>query len=130
MELAILDDSEQQRDLNKAFFEMELESDYEVHAYEGLEEARSQSEEFETEIDALVTDYDMPDYSGVQVAEEVFGKDDSVPIIIYSGSNFQEIRQELESAGISEDDLLGIERKRADTDQYRKMAEKIEDAVD
>ena len=70
-----------------------------------------------TNVDAIITDYDMPEKNGVEFAKELASQGDETPVFIMSGvaqknliAGYQEIKGFLEKPFEKEDilDLLGI----------------------
>ncbi|MFC7075120.1 response regulator [Haloarcula halophila] len=77
-----------------------------------------------TEIDCVVSDYEMPGMDGLALLRELHQRDQSVPFILYTGRGSEEIASEAISAGVT--DYL---QKRATSDQYAVLANRIENAV-
>ncbi|MFC6975045.1 response regulator [Halomicroarcula sp. GCM10025709] len=77
-----------------------------------------------TEIDCVVSDYEMPGMDGLALLREIHQRDESVPFILYTGRGSEEIASEGISAGVT--DYL---QKRATSDQYDVLANRIENAV-
>ncbi|EMA22889.1 hybrid sensor histidine kinase/response regulator [Haloarcula amylolytica] len=79
----------------------------------------------DTDIDCVVSDYDMPDRNGIQFLEAVREKYGSLPFILYTGKGSEEIASDAISAGVT--DYL---QKGSGTDQYAVLANRITNAVE
>jgi PAS domain S-box-containing protein len=75
-------------------------------------------------VHCVVSDYDMPDMDGLSLLRSVRERDDSLPFILFTGKGSEEIASEVISAGVT--DYL---QKKGTTDQYRLLANRIEQAV-
>ena len=79
----------------------------------------------ETDIDCVVSDYDMPEQNGIQFLEAVREEYDTLPFILYTGKGSEEIASDAISAGVT--DYL---QKGRGTDQYAVLANRITNAVE
>jgi PAS domain S-box-containing protein len=79
----------------------------------------------ETDVDCVVSDYEMPDRDGIEFLETVRTNHDSLPFILFTGKGSESVASEAISAGIT--DYL---RKRTGAEQYDLLANRIENAVD
>ncbi|MUV49147.1 PAS domain S-box protein [Haloarcula sp. CBA1122] len=79
----------------------------------------------DTDIDCVVSDYDMPDRNGIQFLETVREEYGSLPFILYTGKGSEEIASDAISAGVT--DYL---QKQSGTDQYAVLANRITNAVE
>jgi PAS domain S-box-containing protein len=79
----------------------------------------------DSDIDCVVSDYDMPDRNGIQFLEAVRAEFDTLPFILYTGKGSEEIASDAISAGVT--DYL---QKESGTDQYAVLANRITNAVE
>ena len=79
----------------------------------------------ETDVDCVVSDYEMPDRDGIEFLETVRADHDALPFILFTGKGSESVASEAISAGVT--DYL---RKRTGTEQYDLLANRIENAVD
>jgi len=78
-----------------------------------------------SDIDCVVSDYDMPERNGIQLLEAVREEYDSLPFILFTGKGSEEIASDAISAGVT--DYL---QKESGTDQYAVLANRITNAVE
>jgi len=78
----------------------------------------------EDDVDCVVSDYDMPGLTGLEVLEEVKADNPNLPFILFTGKGSEEIASEAITAGVTE-----YLQKRGGTDQYTVLANRIEQAV-
>ncbi len=76
------------------------------------------------EVDCVVSDYDMPEYSGLDLLRAVRKQYESIPFILFTGKGSEEIASEAISAGVT--DYL---QKAGTTDQFQLLANRIRQAV-
>ena len=121
MDLLHVDDEEEFADLAAAMLEREAD-EFTVHtatsAAEGLEL-------LSPEIDCVVSDYDMPDASGIEFLEAVREGYPDLPFILFTGKGSEEIASEAISAGVT--DYL---QKGTRSEQYTILANRVENAVE
>jgi len=79
----------------------------------------------DSDIDCVISDYDMPDRNGIQFLESVREEYDELPFILYTGKGSEEIASDAISAGVT--DYL---QKESGTDQYAVLANRITNAVE
>ena len=79
----------------------------------------------ETDVDCVVSDYEMPDRDGIEFLEAVREDHDTLPFILFTGKGSESVASEAISAGVT--DYL---RKRTGAEQYDLLANRIENAVD
>jgi PAS domain S-box-containing protein len=79
----------------------------------------------ETDIDCVVSDYDMPERNGIQFLEAVREEYDSLPFILFTVKGSEEIASDAISAGVT--DYL---QKESGTDQYAVLPNRITNAVE
>lgn len=77
-----------------------------------------------TDIDCIVSDYDMPGQNGIQFLEAVREDYPDIPFILYTGKGSEEIASEAISTGVT--DYL---QKDSGTEQYTLLANRIDNAV-
>ena len=75
--------------------------------------------------DCVVSDYDMPGISGLELLEEARAIEPEVPFILFTGKGSETIASRAISAGVT--DYL---QKSVGTDQYAVLANRIENAVE
>ena len=76
------------------------------------------------EIDCVVSDYDMPGWTGIGFLEAVRERHPDLPFILYTGKGSEEVASEAISAGVT--DYL---QKGTGTEQYEILANRIRNAV-
>jgi PAS domain S-box-containing protein len=75
-------------------------------------------------VDCIVSDYDMPVWTGLDLLERVRAADPRMPFILFTGKGSEEIASEAISAGVT--DYL---QKRAGSDRYEVLANRVRNAV-
>jgi PAS domain S-box-containing protein len=78
----------------------------------------------DSDIDCIVSDYDMPRTNGIEFLETIRQKHPELPFILYTGKGSEEVAAEAISAGVT--DYL---QKESGTDQYTILANRIKNAV-
>jgi PAS domain S-box-containing protein len=79
----------------------------------------------EEPVDCVVSDYDMPGRSGLELLEAVRAEHPDLPFILFTGKGSEEIASRAITAGVS--DYL---QKASGTDCYGMLAKRIRDAVE
>lgn len=79
----------------------------------------------ETEFDCIISDYDMPDQSGIEFLRAVRDEYPDLPFVLYTGKGSEEVASNAISAGVT--DYLQKERG---TDQYTILANRVQNAVE
>ncbi|SDN07455.1 PAS domain S-box-containing protein [Halogranum gelatinilyticum] len=79
----------------------------------------------EHDVDAIVSDFDMPNLTGLDFLEEIREQDPSVPFILNTGKGSEEIASEAISMGVTE-----YMQKESGTDQYAVLANRVLNAVE
>lgn len=97
--------------------EFEVQTDH--SADDGIERLSA------TDIDCIVSDYDMPGKNGLEFFGSIQEENSDVPFILYTGKGSEEIASDAISLGIT--DYL---QKGGSTDQYTVLANRIRNAVD
>ena len=77
-----------------------------------------------TEINCIVSDYDMPSLNGIEFLEQVRERYPDLPFILCTGNGSEEVASEAISKGVT--DYI---QKRTGTGQYELLANRIENAV-
>ena len=80
---------------------------------------------FESEFDCIVSDYAMPELTGIELFETIREDHPDLPFILYTGKGSEEVASEAISAGVT--DYL---QKVDGTEQYELLAKKIVSAVE
>lgn len=78
-----------------------------------------------TQIDCIVSDYDMPEQNGLALLDEIRSRCESVPFILFTGRGSEEIASEAITRGVTD-----YMQKCGDTDQYAVLAKRIMNVVD
>lgn len=76
-------------------------------------------------VDAILSDYNMPQMSGLELLEEVRDIDEDLPFIFYTGEGTEKVAKEAINAGVTH-----YFRKEAGLDHYDFILNSIENAVD
>lgn len=76
-----------------------------------------------TEINCIISDYEMPEMDGIQLLEAVRTEDSAIPFILFTGKGSEEIAAEAISAGVT--DYL----QKGDTEVYSLLANRVSNAV-
>ncbi|MFC5135977.1 MULTISPECIES: PAS domain S-box protein [Haloferacaceae] len=79
----------------------------------------------ESEVDCVVSDYDMPGSDGIEFLRAVRGDHPELPFVLFTGKGSEEVASEAISAGVT--DYL---QKRSGTEQYALLANRIRNAVE
>jgi len=90
-------------------------------ATEALQEIRSDPDV----ADCIISDYTMPELSGVDLLQAVREIDPEMPFFVFSGREREDIEAELEA-----ESFTGYVKKGAGTDQYEQLATEIRDALE
>ncbi|WP_440990410.1 response regulator [Haloarchaeobius baliensis] len=78
----------------------------------------------DTDVDCVVSDYDIPGTNGIEFLAAVRERHPRLPFILYTGEGSEEVASEAISAGVT--DYL---QKGTGSDQYALLANRIENAV-
>ncbi len=76
-------------------------------------------------VDAIVSDYDMPELNGLDFLEEVRAVEPNIPFILYTGKGSEEIASRAISRGVTE-----YMQKQTGSEQYSVLANRIRNAVE
>lgn len=77
------------------------------------------------DVDCIVSDYDMPELTGIELLEAVRADDPSLPFILYTGKGSEEVASDAIAAGVTD-----YMQKEVGTDQYEVLANRIVNAVE
>jgi len=78
-----------------------------------------------TDVDCIVSDYDMPRMDGIEFLKSVREEHDDLPFVLFTGKGSEAVASEAISAGVT--DYL---QKGNGTEQYELLCNRIENAVD
>ncbi len=78
----------------------------------------------DTDVDCVVSDYDMPGIDGLELLERVRAAYPDLPFLLFTGKGSEEIASEAISKGVTE-----YLQKGGGTEQYEVLANRIEQAV-
>lgn len=78
----------------------------------------------QSQIDCVISDYDMPDQNGIEFLESVRELHPDIPFILFTGKGSEEIASDAISAGVTD-----YFQKHVGPDQYTVIAHRIENAV-
>ncbi|MFC6976442.1 response regulator [Halomicroarcula sp. GCM10025709] len=120
--ILVVDDDPDLLDLTATFLERE-EGGFEVRTESNPSDAIETVTE--VELDAIVSDYDMPTMDGLEFLEAVRQINEGIPFILFTGKGSEEIASEAISKGVT--DYL---EKRTGPDQYSILSNRICNAVE
>ncbi|MGQ3330113.1 PAS domain S-box protein [Halorubrum sp. FL23] len=121
IEVLHVDDDESILDLSAAF----LEENHDLLSIHSKLDVNEALEYLETsEIDCIVSDYDMPGLNGIEFLERVRKTHPDIPFILYTGKGSEEIASRAISKGVT--DYL---QKGMGSEQYELLANRIDNAV-
>lgn len=122
IDVLAVDDQKDILELSKLFLER-FEDNLNVETTTNPEEAIDMV--VEGDLDAIVSDYNMPAMDGLELLGEVRELDEDFPFILYTGKGSEEVAAEAVNLGATD-----YFRKEAGTDHYQMIGAKIIDAVD
>jgi len=76
------------------------------------------------EYDIVVSDYKMPRLDGLELCTEIRGHGNSIPFLLFSAREPEEVQPAAENAGVT-----GFVQKGTGTEQYTLLANKIRAAI-
>jgi len=79
----------------------------------------------ETEVDCIVSDYDMPDIDGLEFLQAVRAERPELPFLLFTGNGSESLVSDAVSAGVTD-----YMQKGGGTEQYRVLARRIRTAVE
>ncbi|GAA0673571.1 PAS domain S-box protein [Natronoarchaeum mannanilyticum] len=116
-----VDDDQQFADLTKTYLEREDDRiDVRIETSPGDALDRIEA----SDVDCVVSDYDMPEMDGLELLEAVRREHSELPFILFTGKGTEEIASEAISAGVT--DYL----RKGGTDRYAVLAHRIVNAVE
>lgn len=101
-----------------------LENENERFSVKTATDASEGLEQLTSDIDCIVSDYDMPGQNGIEFLKQVRDAHPELPFILYTGKGSEEVASDAISAGVT--DYL---QKESGTDQYTILANRIANAV-
>jgi CheY-like chemotaxis protein len=117
-----VDDQPEFTDLTETFLEREDER----FAVETATSANAGLEQLEaTDVDCVISDYDMPEMNGIEFLEAVREQYPDLPFLLFTGKGSEEVASDAISAGVT--DYL---QKEGGSDQYTVLANRISNAID
>ncbi|MFB6116816.1 MAG: response regulator [Candidatus Nanosalina sp.] len=121
IDLMLVDDSRDILELSEMVLDRE-NNDFSVHSTTDPDEVL---ESFNgCELDAIISDYDMPQMTGIELLEEVREVDQDFPFILYTGKGTEEIAVDAINAGVTD-----YFQKEAGTEHYSLIANSVENSV-
>ncbi|MFC3957742.1 bacterio-opsin activator domain-containing protein [Halovivax cerinus] len=75
-------------------------------------------------VECVVSDYDMPTMTGLELLEAVREQDENLPFVLFTGKGSEEIASEAIAAGVT-----GYLQKKSGREQYTLLANQIRNAV-
>lgn len=117
-----VDDQKDILELTKLFLER-FEEELEVDTTTDPEEVLKLLEE--EKYDAVLSDYEMPQMTGLELLEEVRELDEDLPFILYTGKGSEEIAADAVNLGVTD-----YFRKEAGSDHYQMIARSLVDSVE
>jgi len=117
-----VDDDPEINDLTKTFLER-VDEDISVVAKTSVVAALEHLQD--GEFDCIVSDYDMPNTSGLEFLEIVREQYPDLPFVLFTGKGSEEIASEAISAGVTD-----YMQKGAGTEQYEMLANRVRNAAE
>ncbi len=117
-----VDDDPQFGELTKTILEGEYDT-FEVRSETDPSDVAALLED--SEVDCLLSDYDMPEIDGIELLEQVRKRDQLIPVILFTGKGSEDVASDAISAGVT--DYL---QKRADISNFEVLANRIQNAVE
>jgi len=118
----IVDDDPDLLDLTATFLEREKDG-FTVISQSDPSDAIEKMDD--VAVDAIVSDYDMPELNGLELLEAIREEDEAIPFILFTGKGSEDIASEAISKGVT--DYL---EKRTGPEQYSLLANRISNAVE
>jgi len=120
MTILVVDDDPGMVDLTATYLEREVEG------FEALQRTDPESAlDRLGEVDAVVSDYDMPGMNGLEFLDAVRARRSELPFILFTGRGSEEIASEAISKGVT--DYL---QKGGDSTQYSVLANRLKNSID
>ena len=105
------------------YFIHQLDPDLEVVCVQTPQEVFRELEK--EDVDCIVTDFQMPQMNGIELAKKIKQRYGNIPIIIYTGQGSEEVAEAAFAVGI--DDYI---RKELDTSHYQVLVKRIKQVVE
>jgi len=119
-----VDDDPSFRDVTARFLNRESDR-FEVVGVDSAAEARDQLHERAAEIDCVVSDYVLPDATGVELLESVREEHPDLPFVLFTGKGSEAVARDALRAGAT--DYL---QKQSGTEQYDLLSNRLRNAVE
>jgi len=119
-----VDDDPKFRDMTAKFLSQETDR-FEIIEAGTVAEAREQLHESAVEIDCIVSDYALPDMTGVELLETVREEYPDLPFVLFTGKGSEAVARDALRAGAT--DYL---QKQSGTEQYDLLSNRIRNAVE
>ena len=119
----LVDEDQDILDITATF--LQREATLEVETMTRTTDALATIEEDPGAVDCVVSDYTMPEMTGVEFLKAVRERNPDLPFFFFTGRDRSDIEAELDTESID-----GYVRKGTGTDRYSELAEDIVDAVD
>jgi PAS domain S-box-containing protein len=119
-----VDDDPKFRDMTAEFLNQEADL-FEILEASSAAEARERLHEHAAGIDCIVSDYDLPDRTGVELLETVRAEYPDLPFVLFTGKGSEAVARDALRAGAT--DYL---QKQSGTEQYDLLSNRIRNAVD
>ncbi|WP_276255540.1 PAS domain-containing protein [Halomontanus rarus] len=119
-----VDDDPRIAELAATFLERE-DDRFSVDTAASVSEGLAHLAESESDVDCIVSDYEMPGQNGIEFLETVREERSELPFILFTGKGSEEVASEAISAGVTE-----YLQKGSHTSQYAVLANRIANAVE
>jgi len=120
----LVDEDRDILDLTATFLEREVKR-LDVETMTRTTAALETIEDDPDSVDCVVSDYTMPEMTGVEFLNAVREKDPDLPFFFFTGRDRSELEAELETESID-----GYVRKGTGTDRYAELAADVVEAVE
>lgn len=122
IDLMLIDDSRDILELSETVLTRERDH-FNVTSTTDPQEALEKLEEGQW--DAMISDYDMPQMTGIELLQEIREVDEDFPFILYTGKGTEEVAVDAITAGVTD-----YFQKEAGTEHYSLIANSIENSVE
>lgn len=121
VEVLVVDEEEDMLDLTETFLQRESDR---ISVTTERDPTVAAQRVVENGFDCVVTDLRMPGIDGIELCEQIHGRQPELPCFLFTAADRETIETRRDGAKLS-----GVVRKGTGTDHYRELAELIEDAV-